>query len=229
MKTYYGTGVGNSSVSGKLVHYSRTNGVPEARSIADTESEKSRFRLAKFIAVGELKCLYEKTLAELGESAAMIFYIHQIMLEDDTYTDMVCSIIDGRKINAERAVYDTCSTLAGVFEGLDDGYMRERRADVWDISERVIAILKSDSRSYPVLSEPSIILSDDLSPSELLLPEKELITGIVLTKGSTNSHTAILALKMNIPMLVNVDLTGDTLANGTAVTIDTDKGVLIIE
>ena len=80
-----------------------------------------------------------------------------------------------------------------------------------------------------MLSEPSIILSDDLSPSELLLPEKELITGIVLTKGSTNSHTAILALKMNIPMLVNVDLTGDTLANGTAVTIDTDKGVLIIE
>ncbi len=228
MKTYYGTAVGTDNVKGKIFNYSPPDGVPEIRNISDTESEISRFRLAKFIAEEELVRLYSKVLAELGESAAMIFYIHQIMLQDDTYTDMVCSIIESRKINAEYAVYDACNTLAGVFEGLDDGYMRERRADVWDISMRVIAILKSDSRSFPILSEPSIILSKDLSPSELLLPKKGDIIGIVLSEGSQNSHTAILANKMSIPMLINVDLSGDIIDDGTIVTIDTDKGIMLL-
>ncbi len=228
MKTYYGTGVGNGSASGKIINYSPPDGIPDTRSVSDTESEKSRFRLAKFIAEKELSNLYKKALSELGENAAVIFDIHKIMLQDDTYSDMVSSIIDSRKINAERAVYDTATTLAGLFEGLDDVYMRERRADVWDISRRVIAILASDSRSYPNLSEPSVILSEDLSPSELLLPKRKNIQGIVLTAGSINSHTAILAEKMNIPMLVRLDLKGDDIKDGAIAALDAKRGTMIL-
>ncbi len=228
MNTYKGIGVGKGSVTGKITNYAPIRGTPKQRTISDTESEKSRFRLAKFIAEKELSNLYKKALAELGETAAMIFDIHKIMLQDDTYTDMVCSFIDDKKINAERAVYDTASTLSGVFEGLDDVYMRERRADVWDISRRVIAILSSDSRSYPKLSGPSVILAEDLTPSELLLPKRRNIQAVVLTRGSTNSHTAILADKMEIPLRVKVDLRGDSIKDGTAVKIDAKEGTMTI-
>ncbi len=228
MKIYNGIGVGKNSAKGKIINYSAHCGVPSEKKISDTASEKSRFRLAKFIAEKELSNLYKKALSELGETPAMIFDIHKMMLQDDTYTDMVSSIIDSRRINAERAVYDTASTLSKLFEELDDGYMRERRTDVWDISRRVIAILASDSRSYPKLSEPSVILSENLTPSELLLPKRRNILAVVLTQGSQNSHTAILAEKMGIPLLVKLDLKCDTIEDGTIAEIDCEKGTMTI-
>lgn len=229
MKQYNGVGVGHGLVRGRIMNYSPREGRPETREISDIKSEQSRFRLARYIAVKELALLYEKAYAEFGESAAMIFYIHQVMLDDDTFTDMVCSLIETKRINAESAVYDACIELSKMFNGLDDGYMRERKADVSDISERVIAILQNESRSFPILKEPSVIICQDLSPSELLLPERGLVQGVILLKGSTASHTAILAEKMKIPMIVSVDLEGEMLADGTTVTVDADKGFVMVE
>lgn len=229
MKKYYGIGNKNGSVTAKIKVYTKNIGRPSSRTVTDSDSEKSRFRLAKYIAVKELALLYEKAYAELGESAAMIFYIHQMMLEDDTFTDRVCSIIDTRLVNAETAVYDTCIELAEVFNSLDDSYISERRTDVFDICERVIAILQNESRSFPILSEPSIIVADDLSPSELLLPKREFIAGIVLFSSSNNSHTAILADKMKIPMLTRVDSHPSIIASNITATLDSDNGVITTE
>lgn len=229
MKTYYGIGNKKGSATAKLLLYKKNRGRPAERNISDAESEKSRFRLAKYIAIKELSLLYEKAYAELGEAAAMIFYIHQMMLEDLTFTDNVCTIIDEKMINSEAAVYDTGVYLADIFDGLDDGYIRARQADVFDICERVISILKNESRSFPLLTEPSVIASDDLSPSELLLPKRQLMAGIVLTCGSSNSHTAILADKMNIPMIVSLNTDVETLQDGISVHIDSDNGTLSYE
>lgn len=226
MKTYYGTGNHKGSISAKLMLYSKHNGIPEQRIISDAESEKSRFRLARYIAVKELALLYEKAYSELGESAAMIFYIHQMMLEDDTFSDTVCSIIEKKMCCSEAAVYDTCLELAKVFDNLDDGYISQRRADVFDICERVIAILKNESRSFPILTEPSIIVSDDLSPSELLLPKRDFVAGIVLFSGNNNSHTAILAEKMNIPLITSIKAHCSDFTKGALATLNSDNGTI---
>lgn len=228
MKTYHGIGNNNGSAKAKLMLYTKKSGRPDVRLITDAESEKSRFRLAKYIAIKELALLYEKAYAELGESAAMIFYIHQMMLEDDTFTDSVCSIIDREMLNSEVAVYDTCLNLAGMFDNSGDSYISQRRSDVFDISERVIAILQNESRSFPILTEPSIIVADDLSPSEILLPNRNFIAGIVLFSSSENSHTAILAEKMKIPMLTAVDISYDTLSGGITATLDSNLGTLSV-
>ncbi|MEE0944829.1 MAG: phosphoenolpyruvate-utilizing N-terminal domain-containing protein [Clostridia bacterium] len=228
MKIYHGIGNKKGTATAKPMLYSKLHGKPEIRTILDAESEKSRFRLAKYIAVKELALLYEKAYAELGESAAMIFYIHQMMLEDDTFTDSVCSIIDNKMYSSEAAVYDTCLKLAGMFDNSGDSYISQRRLDVFDICERVIAILNNESRSFPILTQPSIIVADDLSPSELLLPKREFIAGVVLFSTSENSHTAILANKMDIPMLTSVNINGDAIPENTEIKIDAQEGILII-
>lgn len=228
MKIYHGIGNKKGTATAKPILYTKHRGRPEIRTISDAESEKSRFRLAKYIAVKELALLYEKAYAELGESAAMIFYIHQMMLEDDAFTDSVCSIIDTKMLSSETAVYDTCLELAGLFDNSGNNYISQRRSDVFDICERVIAILKNESRSFPILTEPSIIVADDLSPSELLLPKRELIAGIVLFSSSENSHTAILAKKMDIPMLTSVDINDDIFPENIEIEINSDEGTLAI-
>lgn len=229
MKKYYGTPVCGGTADGAVYRYSRISGKPDTVTITDTSSEQSRFQLAKYIAVKELSLLYEKAYAELDESAAMIFYIHQLMLDDETFSESVCGKIEEKRINAESAVYETCLDLSEVFKGLDDGYMRARRADVFDISERVIAILQSASQPYPILTEPAVVVAEELSPSEILLPEKGMIKGLVLTKGAVDSHASILARKMKIPAVCRVDFGGELPCDGERIVLDADKGEVIIE
>ncbi|MDO4617926.1 MAG: phosphoenolpyruvate-utilizing N-terminal domain-containing protein [Clostridia bacterium] len=228
MKIYKGTPVCGGTSIGKSRFYKRISEQPLTRTISDTESEKSRFKLAKYIAVKELALIYEKAYSELGEAAALIFHIHQLMLDDISFHDKVTGIIESEKINAEAAVYKAAKEIYNVFDSLDNMYMRERRADIMDISERVIAVLKNESRSFPILTEPSVIIADDLSPSELLLPKKEFVSGIALLKGSEKSHTAIIASKMNIPMIINLDLSGDFIPNGEKIEIDGETGTIVV-
>ncbi len=226
MKIFKGAAVSGKTAVGKSRFYKKTKEKPIERPISDTESEKSRFRLAKYIAVKELALIYEKAYSELGEAAALIFHIHQLMLDDISFSDKVCSIIENQKINAEAAVYKAAQELYQIFDSLENIYMKERRMDIIDISERVILILKNESRSFPILDSPTIIIADDLSPSELLLPKKEFISGIALLHGSEKSHTAIIASKMNIPMIINLDLSENFIPDGEMVEIDGENGEL---
>lgn len=172
----------------------------------DTSAELSRFESALTAAKNQLKQLYEKALGEVGESGAAIFEIHQMMLEDDDYLDSVKNIITEQKVNVEYAVATTSDNFSLMFSSMDDDYMKERAADVKDVSERIINILcgaVSDSASE---NEPFIILADDLAPSETVQLDKDMVLAFVTVHGSTNSHTAILARTMNIPALVSTDI-----------------------
>lgn len=229
MEIFHGISAGSGRVYGKISVYRRECEKLITKTITDIESEQSRFKLARYIAVKELSVLYERAYAELDEAAAMIFYIHQLMLDDDTFTESVCSIISQKRVNAEAAVSETADILAAVFTGMSDGYMRARRADVRDICERVIAILQSASQPYPQLTSPSIVAAEELSPSEILLAEKGMIIGLILTNGAPDSHASILAKKMHIPALCCVDCGGNTLINGKNALIDADNGALYLE
>lgn len=174
-------------------------------SIEDPETEKSRFEEAKETAKTELSGLYEKALKEVGEANAMIFEVHQMMLDDLDYVESITNMIETQKINAEFAVATTGDNFSQMFAAMDDAYMKERAADVRDISNRVIRILQGKEAGGISGDEPVILVAEDLAPSETVQLDKSRVLSFVTKLGSTNSHTAILARTMNIPALIGVE------------------------
>ena len=194
--------------------------------VEDTEAEIVRYEAALATAIEQLGALYEKALKEVGESEAQIFEVHQMMLEDDDYNDSVKNIITSQGLNAEYAVATTGDNFSTMFAAMDDEYFQARAVDVKDISERIINILMGIGEAK-VSDEPSIIVAEDLAPSETVQMDKSKLLGFVTRHGSSNSHTAILARTMNIPALIQVDIKEEW--NGKQAIIDGFSGKFIIE
>ena len=189
---------------GKIALFEKGDDPVKRKTIEDTNEEIKRFENAKEKAKEELKALYEKALLEVGEANAMIFDVHQMMLDDLDYIESIRNMIETQKVNAEFAVATTGDNFAAMFSGMDDAYMKERAADVKDISNRVVKILQGKKDSVLDGDEPVILLADDLAPSETVQLDKSKVLAFVTRHGSTNSHTAILARTMNIPALIGV-------------------------
>ena len=194
--------------------------------VEDTEAEIARYEAALATAIEQLGALYEKALKEVGESEAQIFEVHQMMLEDDDYNDSVKNIITSQGLNAEYAVATTGDNFSTMFAAMDDEYFQARAVDVKDISERIINILMGIGEAK-VSDEPSIIVAEDLAPSETVQMDKSKLLGFVTRLGSSNSHTAILARTMNIPALIQVEIKEEW--NGKQAIIDGFSGKFIIE
>lgn len=143
----------------------------------------------------QLKELYDKAIEDVGEANAMIFEIHQMMLEDLDYLESIENIIRTQEVNAEFAVATTADNFAQMFAAMDDAYMQGRAADVKDVSERVLDILCGVSGGMKEMTEPCIIAADDLAPSETVQLDKSKVLGFATMYGSSNSHTAILAVQ----------------------------------
>ena len=166
----------------------------------------------------------------MGEANAAIFEIHQMMLDDGDYNESVENIIETQKINAEYAVAVTGDNFAQMFRAMDDDYMRERAADVKDISERVLSILNGGQKGKGVTDEPVIIVADDLAPSETVQLEKDMVLSFVTVHGSVNSHTAILARTMAIPALIGTEeLPLDDTVDGKLAVVDGLNGKIYVE
>ncbi len=176
-------------------------------SIKNVEWEKERFEKAKVKAKEELAILYKKALREVGETNAMIFDVHQMMLDDLDYVESILNMIELQRVNAEFAVASTGDNFSRMFAAMDDAYMKERAADVRDISNRVIRILQGREAEENAGDEPVILFAEDLAPSETVLLDKSKVLSFVTRYGSANSHTSILARTMNIPALVGVEYT----------------------
>ena len=197
--------------------------------VQDTEAEKKRYREAVQTAITELQGLYDKALKEVGEANAAIFEMHQMMLEDEDFTESVENIIDSQSVNAEYAVASTGDNFAQMFASMDDEYMRGRAADVKDISERLVSVLNGASRQQMDADEPVIVMAVDLAPSETVQMDKDKVLSFVTTQGSVNSHTAILARTMSIPALIGVDmpLDAELRANLPLLMVITERFILI--
>ena len=196
-------------------------------SVEDTGKEKKRFEEAKDTAKAQLAGLYEKALKEVGEANAMIFDVHQMMLDDLDYVESIVNMIETQKINAEFAVASTGDNFSQMFAAMEDAYMKERAADVRDISNRVIRILQGKVAGGIAGDEPVILLAEDLAPSETVQLDKSLVLSFVTKHGATNSHTAILARTMNIPALIGVDYPSDV--EGKMAVVDGFEGKIYIE
>lgn len=189
---------------GRISVYNKDESTVKRVKIEDTAAEIKRFEEAKETAKEQLQALYEKALVEVGEVNAMIFDVHQMMLDDLDYVEAITHMIENQGINAEYAVATTGDNFSNMFAAMDDDYMKARAADVKDISNRVVKILQGKKDSVLDGDEPVILLADDLAPSETVQLDKSKVLAFVTRHGSTNSHTAILARTMNIPALIGV-------------------------
>ena len=197
--------------------------------ISDTKTELKRFDIALEEAKKQLIVLFNKAVNEVGEENAMIFEIHRMMLEDEDYINSIHSHISERLMNAESAVSLTCDSFADMFHSMEDAYMKERAADVKDISTRLISILSGFNTDEINSNEPVIIAASDLAPSETVQLDKEKILAFVTENGSSNSHTAILARTMNIPAIISATGITDAKHRNSDVIVDGFSGEIFID
>lgn len=212
---------------GKISIFAKGDRQVKRETVEDTAAELNRFTKAKEKAKEQLKVLYDKALQEVGEVNAMIFDVHQMMLDDLDYIEPITNIIENQKVNAEYAVAEAGDNLSEVFASMDDAYMRERAADIKDISNRVIRILQGKEMGEIDNEEPVILVAEDLAPSETVQLDKEKVLSFVTKLGSTNSHTAILARTMNIPALIGVSYEDNM--DGKFAIVDGYEGRMYVE
>lgn len=230
MQVYSGKSVFGGIAIGKISVYRKNEQQLKRVRTEDTKGELARYEAAKAAAIEQLQELYQKALKEVGEANAAIFEIHQMMLDDGDYNESVENIIETQKINAEYAVAVTGDNFAQMFRAMDDDYMRERAADVKDVSERVLSILNGGQKGKVITDEPVIIVADDLAPSETVQLEKDMVLSFVTVHGSVNSHTAILARTMAIPALIGTEeLPLDDTVDGKLAVVDGLNGKIYVE
>ena len=230
MQVYSGKSVFGGIAIGKINVYRKNEQQVKRVRTEDTKGELARYEAAKAAAIEQLQELYQKALKEVGEANAAIFEIHQMMLDDGDYNESVENIIETQKVNAEYAVAVTGDNFAQMFRAMDDDYMRERAADVKDISERVLSILNGGQKGKVVTDEPVVIVADDLAPSETVQLEKDMVLSFVTVHGSVNSHTAILARTMAIPALIGTEeLPLDDTVDGKLAVVDGLNGKIYVE
>lgn len=230
MKVYQGKSVFGGIAIGKIQVWKKGEQQVKRYKVEDLNGEVARFQTAKDEAVEQLGALYEKALKEVGEASAAIFEVHQMLLEDDDYIESVENIIRTQEVNAEYALAATGDNFANMFAAMDDEYMRERAADFKDITERVITILNGGGQQQMDASEPTIIIADDLAPSETVQMDKDKVLSFVTVHGSLNSHTAILARTMGIPALIGtLELHLDESLNGAMAVVDGNDGCVYID
>ena len=214
---------------GNIYFYKRIEQKIERRHVSDIQREEERFNNAKNDALKQLQDMYEKAVRDIGEENAMIFQMHQMMLENMDYNQSILHMIREQHVNAEYAVSKTSDNFCEMFENMDDIYMQGRANDVMDISERVIQILmKIEEREF-FSDTPVIVVADDLVPSETVQLDKSKVLGFATMYGSITSHTAILAKTMNIPALIGLGEALKEEMDGKLAIIDGVEGKLYVE
>ena len=229
MQSFQGKSVYKGIVMGPVVALKKNDYQVKRSRIEDADAETSRVQEAVKRSQEQLQKLYDKALKEVGEASAAIFEVHQMMLEDEDYLEAIQNMIQTEMVNAEYAVAVTGDNFSQMFASMDDDYMKARAADIKDISERLVRNLSGQEDADLSDIDPSVIVADDLSPSETVQMDKEKILAFVTVHGSTNSHTAILARMMNIPALIGVPLALDELKNGTTAVVDGFTGQVTFE
>ena len=229
MQCFHAKSVYKGIAMGPIVVLKKNDYQVKRTRIEDTEAEVKRVDEALKASQEQLQKLYDKAVREVGEASAAIFEVHQMMLEDEDYLEAIQNMIRTEQVNAEYAVAVTGDNFAEMFASMDDDYMKARSADIKDISERLVRNLSGQGDVDLSSIEPSIIVADDLSPSETVQMDKDKILAFVTVHGSTNSHTAILARMMNIPALIGVKMDLEAFQSGMTAVVDGFQGIVTFD
>lgn len=223
-----GKSVCKGTAMGKILVYKRQDIPVKQWETSDPKGEVARLDAAMKETKEQLETLYEHALVTAGEAGAEIFRAHQLVLEEKIYRDSICNLIRGKLLNAEKAVELAGDKFADRFEHMHEEAMQIRAADIRDISKRVIRNLMGEKDLSYALTHPVILITDDLSPSETVLIDRENVLAIVTREGSVNSHAAILARMMNIPAVAGVPVALEHIKTGMQAVVDGRAGVLIL-
>lgn len=224
-----GTGVSTGIASGKIRFFKRKTADINDSKVSDPASEFEKYQKALAITDSQLEQLEEKARNEVGDEAASLFEAHRLMLADLDFQDMIEASIKENRLNAAAAVFAAGNSFAEMFASMDDEYMRARSTDIKDISTRLISVLNDSSDTVFSCDEPFILASDDLTPSETVQLDKKLVLGFLLSAGSADSHTAILARTLGIPAIINLgDSLKESLENRPTI-IDGSVGYVVVD
>ena len=205
MLELYGKGVSNGIAIGRLSFYSKStdNTIPKY-SVSDTNAEYKRYKTAVKLAKQRLQFIYDEASKHVGKSESVIFQTHIMILEDSKFVENVESLILSKHLNAEFAVYDTALKIAEIFRSLDDEYLRQRYTDIIDAANTVLDILHPQKEPGSDDNVPVIIAASELLPSETISLNQNNLLGFITSKGSKNSHTAILARTLGLPLITQI-------------------------
>ena len=229
-----GTPANRGIAFGHISFLQRFSSIHTKHTIIDVEAECNRFEKARLHAISQLGALYDVSLEKLGEQNAVLFQIHQMMLDDPDYVEAINNVIKNEQANAEYAVDIVARRFEQQFRAMDNDYMQGRATDVIDVSRRVNEILmmhagklKNNGIKYRDNGQ-TILATDDLAPSETVQLDQGKVTAIITSAGSTRSHTVIFARTMGIPTVVCI---GDDLKEsleGKFAIVDGASGLIII-
>lgn len=197
--------------------------------IDDINLEMERFENALNDAIKEIDKLYELTLKNIGEKEAEIFSAHRMMLEDPEFLSGVKDKIKGENMNAEYAVKEVVELYISIFENIEDEYLKARAVDLQDVSKRLLRVLMGiKSTDLSTIDEKSIIVAEDLTPSDTAQMNKEMVVGIVTELGGRTSHTSIIARTLDIPAVAGVKDITKLSSHGDHMIINGDSGEILM-
>ncbi len=226
MERFSGTSVLEKIAIGKIYYYESSAGTPYREDVEDVEAEIARFEAAREAASAELEGIAWQAEAELGRDHADIFFGHRMILDDPMYREFVCKRIRERRVNAEYAVAAAQAHFMQMLMVVDDEYVRGRAPDVADVSGRLMRLLAGEA-AMAGPEEPSILAAGELTPSDVMRLNRQAILGIITSRGTPNSHAAIIARARGIPAILGVDISEDW--SGRTAVVDGLSGTVILD
>jgi len=208
--------------------YRQAVSAPARIEISDTDGELRRLQAALDTARDELKDIYENALQSVGEEEAEIFHAQMLMVDDPDLLEMVEEKIRTERWNADAAFYESAESYAQMLLELPDEYFQARATDVRDIGRRIVRILQNKPAQTNQLTRRSIILAEDLAPTDTMQFDRALIAGFFTARGGTTSHTAILARALGIPAIVGSGEFPDEIDGNAPLILDGDAGLLMV-
>ena len=226
---YKGTGASPGIAMGKALILKECELIIEKKSIEDVEVEVKKLQEAVSKSKLELTKVKEKALEELGEHEAQIFESHLLVLEDPELLDSSIAKIREEKVNADYALNEVKEMFVGIFESMDNEYMRERAADIKDVTNRVLRnILDIKVVDLAALEEEVILLANDLTPSDTATMNKKKVLGFLTNVGGRTSHTAIMARTLEVAAIVGLNDITEKVKDGDYIVFNGDSGEVIV-
>lgn len=226
---YKGTGASPGIALGKALVVKETELVIDKKHIEDVEAEVVKLQNAVSVSKEELTKVKEKALAELGEHEAQIFESHLLVLEDPELLDSAIAKIRDEKVNADYALNEIKEMFVAMFESMDNEYMRERAADIKDVTNRILRnILGIKVVDLAGLEEEVVLLAHDLTPSDTATMNKNMVLGFLTNIGGRTSHTAIMARTLEIAAIVGLNDITEKVNDGDYIVFNGDTGEVIV-
>ncbi|WP_096225603.1 phosphoenolpyruvate--protein phosphotransferase [Geobacillus sp. FJAT-46040] len=228
-KTIHGIAASSGIAIAKAYRLETPHLAAEKRTVADVEAEIARLEAAVAKAKEELEAIKQHALEKLGEDKAAIFAAHLLVLDDPELLNPIKEKIKTEQVNAEYALHETASFFISMFEGMNNEYMKERAADIRDVTKRVLAHLLGVTISNPsLISEEVVIIAEDLTPSDTAQLNRQYVKGFATDIGGRTSHSAIMARSLEIPAVVGTKAITAEVKNGDIVIVDGLDGQVVV-